>query len=197
MPLSRAGRDPGHWGPGLLAAEAVLHPAPGPGRSLRPWSRLLGRCLVTGQPVAENHSSFPVLAIGALVAQAGTGDFRDQPSWPSFLSTKGFSPCCQRHFSRLLGWPLLPPLSQGNTSYCEHHPGVVRHSPPPPPPPPMPRANPLAAANQFSISFKHCTLLLPSAEGPRTMVRCCLGQGGGKPLSGLWLDRGSWGLLEN
>lgn len=152
---------------------------------------------MTSQPVAENHSSLPVLSTGALAAQAGTGDFRDQPLWPSFLRTKGFSLCCQRHFSRLLGWPLLPPLSQGNTSYCEHHPRMVRHSPPTPHhDPPFPPSILLLLPTNSVLALSSALRFSPPWRAQGLWGGALWGRVGESPYPGLWLDRGSWGAFR-
>lgn len=135
VPLSRVGRDPGHEGLG----SRLLRPSPGDGgdqsgpeRSPRPPSRLLESCLVTRQPIAENHSSFPVLSGGALAAKArdwgllgpAVGAIFSEYQGLLPMQLKGTSPACWAGLS----CPLL--LGQGKTSYCEHHPGMVRHRPP-------------------------------------------------------------------
>lgn len=59
---------------------------------------------MTSQPIAEKHSSFPVLNIWALVAKAGDWEFSG-PAIVAIFSeyTKGFFPAAKRQFC-LQGW---------------------------------------------------------------------------------------------
>ena len=108
------------------------------------------------------------------------GDFRDQLLWPSFLEYQG-----------LLSW--LPKgssacraaiFSQGNTSYCEHHPEMVRHPP----------SQSLLLPTKSVLALS--TALCFSLSGPKDYEEVLFEAGcRGSPSPGLWIDRSSLGLI--
>ena len=108
------------------------------------------------------------------------GDFRDQLLWPSFLEYQGLlswlpkgSPACRAAI-----------FSQGNTSYCEHHPEMVRHPP----------SQSLLLPTKSVLALS--TALCFSLSGPQDYEEVLFEAGcRGSPSPGLWIDRSSLGLI--
>lgn len=73
---------------------------------------------------------FQCSIFGHWLRRPGSGDFRDHLLWPFFLSTKGFLPRLPKGSSACRAGLSCLSLARVNTSYCEHHPGMVRHPPP-------------------------------------------------------------------
>lgn len=112
------------------------------------------------------------------------GDFRDQLLWPSFLEYQGLLSWLPKGSSCLQGRHLLLHLSQGNTSYCEHHPEMVRHPP----------SQSLLLPTKSVLALS--TALCFSLSGPKDYEEVPFEAGcGGSPSPGLWIDRSSLGLI--